>query len=506
MVYSNHQLITQYLEDPSEANFDKIVKEFSPMVYSVCYRVLNRGDLAEEASQATFLSLIEKKDKLVGGPSMIGWLHRVAYLSSLWLRKQENIRKKKEKGFKSQPSNQIPEQKMEESELHAFVDEAIQSLPSKYKDPLLMKFYENKTYREIGVSFKTTEESVRKRVNRGLEKMKVFLKKRDIHATSKILGIFLTAKLIGSNVSASSLPDNCITPIITEKSVSAVYSLKIFKGVEQMILLTKLKATALVLSTSLIVGASGMAVLTGEDNSASSNNGNGAVVSRGNEKVPTAEDKNNQNKIGKPDNLTQVEYIRQKEGQHQKSYKNHYKKMNEKFNNDKLKFYSFWSGKAITHANAPKEKSEVLTNAIKELFEKMAKDGKEIHAKLIIKQKAFYAENGKVNYKDKVALNAYKAKSKVLYDEYRKSFTSSKAKQVQKFKTHLNTLFSTGPSNKTDKAIYTWLEVNNILNNQWSRELIKKDGKTFYVLSYRYKTTHHSHQNSKHISIKKVVH
>jgi DNA-directed RNA polymerase specialized sigma24 family protein len=57
---SDRQLVEQFRDGRGEAVFEAIVRRHGPMVYRVCWRVLQHSHDAEDAFQATFLLLAQK--------------------------------------------------------------------------------------------------------------------------------------------------------------------------------------------------------------------------------------------------------------------------------------------------------------------------------------------------------------------------------------------------------------------------------------------------------------
>jgi len=57
---SDGDLVHQFLEDRDEASLQAIVNRHGPMVYRVCWRILQHSQDAEDAFQATFLILAQK--------------------------------------------------------------------------------------------------------------------------------------------------------------------------------------------------------------------------------------------------------------------------------------------------------------------------------------------------------------------------------------------------------------------------------------------------------------
>lgn len=474
LVSDKYLLISSYLKNPDESTFNQIVKEFTPMIFSVCYRVLQKRDLAEEAVQATFLALIDKRNKLKEGPRMIGWLHRVAYLSSLWLRKQENVRKLNEEKTMKSTIKETPEQIFEKEELNSFIDEAIHSLPEKYKDVIFMRFYEEKSCTEIGQYFNLKEGNVRKRIERGLEKVKYLLKKRNVIVTSSAIGFFLGKKLIQPTSFLGSHTENLGSTLLMTQKDTTANGYIILKGTEKMIILAKIQTLGIALTIALIIGTTSMMIVSGNDQPSD-------------KKEPV---KNIVNlDIGQPENLTEVEYNKPKNQKYgSRITGNHYLKMIKIFDEDRIKFYRFWAKKAIDSASANNNIKNYLANHIKVYYDTTKTDIQTLNKALKEERKQLYAGN-KINYKDKEALKAIYLKSKLIYEKYANKIKQAKSKNTKEFNSKVLTLFG---KEKGDLVIL-WLVNHNIMSQQWARKFIKKEGKVFHILSYHYHIPKHSY-------------
>src|SRR5262250_450355 len=75
---SDRALLERLLAGPDEPAFEALVRRHGPMVYRVCWRVLQHAEDCEDAFQATFLLLARKLGAVRKLESLAGWLHGVA--------------------------------------------------------------------------------------------------------------------------------------------------------------------------------------------------------------------------------------------------------------------------------------------------------------------------------------------------------------------------------------------------------------------------------------------
>src|SRR5262245_12603877 len=85
---SDRQLVERLLAGPDEAVFEAIVRRHGPMVYRVCWRVLQQEQDAEDAFQATFLILAQQVRTVRRPASLASWLHGIARRVALKARAQ----------------------------------------------------------------------------------------------------------------------------------------------------------------------------------------------------------------------------------------------------------------------------------------------------------------------------------------------------------------------------------------------------------------------------------
>lgn len=229
--------------------FSELCGRYTNFVYAACLRILNDSHDAEDATQATFLILFNKARRLPADVFLKGWLHQTAVHASLDRRRKYAIQRKHERhieraaasrGLAADPWAEIQPQ----------LDEAIQMLPARLRDAVLVRHVggksEQETARELGCSLSAAS----MRVSRGLDQMRDFFRKR---------GYAVPAVALASMLDAS---DGVATPAGLAETAAAVGSgtsaasgpvLEIARGVQPSVLWLKVKVAAVAVAASAVV-------------------------------------------------------------------------------------------------------------------------------------------------------------------------------------------------------------------------------------------------------------
>lgn len=168
--------------------FKSLAGKYAGMVYATCARVLGNGSDAEDAAQECFIALAGMKT----GPRgpMGAWLHQVATKQALQRLRSDRRRKKREERFaQSRPSHT----EIQWNDLAEYVDEAIAELPALLREAIVAHFLEDQTLTAIAQREEVTHSAISQRVQRGVEGIRVSLRRRGVAVGRAALAAMLTS-------------------------------------------------------------------------------------------------------------------------------------------------------------------------------------------------------------------------------------------------------------------------------------------------------------------------
>jgi RNA polymerase sigma factor (sigma-70 family) len=144
---TDRELLGRFLGRRDAAAFAALVRRHGPTVLGVCRRVLNNAHDAEDAFQATFLILARKARSIARHEALGSWLYGVAYRTALKAR-ADAARRRKHEGRAADRAGERSRDDEARDDLRPIIDEEVNRLPDKYRRPIVLCYFEGKTYQE----------------------------------------------------------------------------------------------------------------------------------------------------------------------------------------------------------------------------------------------------------------------------------------------------------------------------------------------------------------------
>jgi RNA polymerase sigma factor (sigma-70 family) len=194
----NHQLLRQYVSEKSQDAFAELVRRYVNLVYSSALRKLN-GDAhrAEDVAQEVFVKLARHAPALVNCRVLSGWLYSTAHNTAVKaIRSDSRRRHREERAHAIQNMNQPNPECAGWDEIGPLIDDTMQALSRGDRDAVLLRFFEGRSFGEIGARLGVSENTARMRVVRALEKLSGLLAQRGIGSTSAALSAMLAQQAV----------------------------------------------------------------------------------------------------------------------------------------------------------------------------------------------------------------------------------------------------------------------------------------------------------------------
>lgn len=260
------ELLADYYCNQSDAAFAALAARHVNLVYSVALRQSRNPHHAEEITQAVFVILAKKAGDLSKCTILSGWLYHTARLTAANFlrgemrrihREQETYMQSCQNETEADPLRRQNPTDEEWREIAPLLETAMTILSQTDRDAIVLRFFENKNLREVGLALGASEEAAKKRVHRALDRLRGFFEKRGVSSTPAII-----AGLISAN-SVQAAPAGLASSVAVGAAKGAALSgstLTAVKGVMKIMAWTKTKIT--VVTGVVVLLAAGMAVET----------------------------------------------------------------------------------------------------------------------------------------------------------------------------------------------------------------------------------------------------
>lgn len=157
--------------------FAQILDRHNRMVWRVCHQILHRQQDAEDAFQVTFLFLARRARSIRASESVAGWLYRVAHRTAM--NAKHKSRRRNEKPLVDEPA-EVAFPNLARREMAAVMMEELRRLPAKYQTPLVMRYLEGQSRRQIAEQTDSTIATVQGQLARGKQLLRSRLLRRGV--------------------------------------------------------------------------------------------------------------------------------------------------------------------------------------------------------------------------------------------------------------------------------------------------------------------------------------
>ena len=142
-------------------DLDRLMEEYGSSLLRMCALILKDADLAQDAVQETFIKAYRRFDNYRGDCSEKTWLTAIAVntcrdmLRTAWFRHQSRI-----------DMNSLPERTADFTFPDNTVLTEVMRLPVKYREVVLLRYYEGLKLKEVASALRLSDGKVRSRLNK----------------------------------------------------------------------------------------------------------------------------------------------------------------------------------------------------------------------------------------------------------------------------------------------------------------------------------------------------
>lgn len=178
MMTDNRALI-EAMRDGDELAFVSLYNRYKDQVYGFCLKMLLDEERAADVMQDTFLRVYENRERLLDAGSFRSWLFTIARNQCLNVIRREKRQVSLDPTTREEASvkaSQKPSAPLEKSEQVALVTQCLAQLKPNYREVIILREYQNLSYKEIAAVTRSTLSAVKSRLFKARRKLATFIK------------------------------------------------------------------------------------------------------------------------------------------------------------------------------------------------------------------------------------------------------------------------------------------------------------------------------------------
>jgi RNA polymerase sigma factor (sigma-70 family) len=192
---SDRELLDRYITGRDEEAFATLVRRHGRAVLTACRQVLTDPGDADDAFQATFLTLFRKARTTVWRDSLGAWLSAVAHRTAVQIRRQAQRRRTHEARAVRPQVGDPPD--LSWPEVCGILHEELDRLPDRHRLPLLLCYLHGQSRDEAAKALDWSTEAVKGRLERARRALAARLVRRGVTLSAGLLVALLANSVVG---------------------------------------------------------------------------------------------------------------------------------------------------------------------------------------------------------------------------------------------------------------------------------------------------------------------
>ncbi|MFT3783400.1 MAG: sigma-70 family RNA polymerase sigma factor [Nibricoccus sp.] len=197
------QLLLRYAKDGAQEAFTKLVRRHVDLVYSAALRRCDGNAFhAEEATQQVFIAVARHAEKLANHPALEAWLYTATRNAVINILTVEQRRAEREQEAAMNGLLLVEDNGPHWEELRPVLDAVMDELNETDRTAVLLRFFKKRSYAEVGVALKISENTARVKTDRALDRLRLLLGKRGVRSSAAVLALQLGGQAVQAAPSA----------------------------------------------------------------------------------------------------------------------------------------------------------------------------------------------------------------------------------------------------------------------------------------------------------------
>lgn len=142
--------------------FEELVDRYQKVLYNTVLRIVQNADEAEDITQTGFVKAYEHLTHYKTQHKFFSWLYRIVVNESLNALRRRRETQEIDSGLMA--SVKDPSESYEDSEREEYVDRALQMLTPENRAVVVLRHFQDLTYREISQILEIPEKTVKSRL------------------------------------------------------------------------------------------------------------------------------------------------------------------------------------------------------------------------------------------------------------------------------------------------------------------------------------------------------
>lgn len=244
-----------YRSSRDRADLEPLIRRNLDWVHSSARRHLRNDEhLAADVVQAVFMALASKPPNLTSDAAIAGWLYQVTkYAAAGALRAAARRRRHEEHAAMLRSEMDTERSDHTWADVAPYLEACVAKLPEKDRQSVVLRFYQRRSFAEVGTAMGTTEEAARKRVGRAVERLRDMFGRKGVGEaqTSALAGVLLAHATTSAPASVAGM---------ISVSNTTGQAMMLGNGALKMLAIAKFKAVAAVIALAMLP-VMGLAVL-----------------------------------------------------------------------------------------------------------------------------------------------------------------------------------------------------------------------------------------------------